>query len=44
MRRVTLYVPIALWQRFRIACLRRNISASQAVQELVEQILETWGE
>lgn len=40
--RITAYVPEELWQRFRMGCLARKTSASQALTRLMTQELTRW--
>jgi hypothetical protein len=42
MTRVNLYLDEALWLAFRMACLARHISASQAITMLIEAQLAAW--
>lgn len=40
--RIGLSAPDDLWRRFRVACLQRNISASNAVTALLVEQLARW--
>lgn len=42
-KKVNLYLDEALWQDFRVACIRRKISASHAVGKYMSEQLGRWG-
>ena len=41
-KKVNLYLDEALWQDFRVACIRRHISASHAVSKYMNEQLDDW--
>ena len=41
-RRMTGYVPLDLWHRFRAGCMRRQVSASAQLGALVRRQVEAW--
>jgi hypothetical protein len=42
MKKISLYLDEQLWHRFRIECVKRKTSASQAVAGLLAQQLQQW--
>lgn len=42
MRKVSIYVDDKVWQDFRIACLKRNTSASKEITRLMREQLQRW--
>jgi hypothetical protein len=42
MKKVNIYVDDDIWQDFRIACIKRNTSASQEIERLMRERIELW--
>ena len=39
---VSITIPPELWTEFRIECLRHDITASEAVEHLIQQQIQVW--
>lgn len=38
--RVTIFIMPEIWKKFRMDCLKRDLSASEAVEQLVKEYLK----